>query len=325
MNNEPAAPASDTHRVRTEAAAWIQKRAFWDWSAEDETAFEHWLAAAPSHHIAYLRVQAVWGRTERLSALRRPMNPRAVAPARSHKRFFLAGIAVAAVIFSLVGGFAAFDLPGFGEERFTTAIGDHRIVTLSDGSRIELNTNSVLRLGKTQRQAWLDQGEAYFDIVHDAQHPFSVFVAGKRVEDLGTKFVVRTETGKLTIGLFEGKASLKASAAPQAAELAVLVPGDVAISTAHGTTVTTKTERALRNTLSWRQNMLIFNNTPLTDIADQLNRYNHRKVVIADSSLAQLKIDASIPTNGVEAFGRVAKNYLGLRVQTRESEIIISR
>ncbi|HTO41725.1 MAG TPA: FecR domain-containing protein [Rhizomicrobium sp.] len=323
MSNDPA--ASDAHRVRTEAAAWLQKHAFWDWSAADEAEFDRWLSASPSHHVAYLRVKAIWERTERLSALRRPFNVRVVPDTRPRKRFIFAGIAVAAILFGLVGGFAVFDLPGFGEQTFTTAIGDRRIITLSDGSRIELNTNSVLRLGKTHRQAWLDQGEAYFDIVHDAQRPFNVLVAGKRVEDLGTKFVVRTETGKLTVGLFEGKASLKASQAPEAAELAVLTPGDVATATAHGLTVTTKTRQALRNALSWRQNMLVFSNAPLPEVVAQLNRYNHRKVVIADSSLAQMKIDASIPTNGVDAFVRVAKNYLGLRVETRDDEIIISR
>jgi transmembrane sensor len=71
--------------------------------------------------------------------------------------------------------------------------------------------------------------------------------------------------------------------------------------------------------------MLVFNNAALTDVAAELNRYNQRRVIIADPSLARLKIDASIPTNGVEAFARVARNFLGLKVQSNKSEIVISR
>jgi ferric-dicitrate binding protein FerR (iron transport regulator) len=56
-----------------------------------------------------------------------------------------------------------------------------------------------------------------------------------------------------------------------------------------------------------------------------LNRYNQEKFIIADPNIARRKIDASIPTHGVQAFKRVVRDFLGLRVEDRGQEIIVSR
>ena len=77
---------------------------------------------------------------------------------------------------------------------FSTEVGGHETVTFSDGTRIELNTNTVLRARMTtaQRTVWLDKGEAYFQVKHDPAHPLTV-IAGHRVTDLGTEFLVRDD------------------------------------------------------------------------------------------------------------------------------------
>ena len=325
MSQDFGTALTEAQRIRKEAADWMQRRAFWNWSADDEAAFSRWLAASTSHHIAYLRIRAMWDRTERLSALRRPGFVRTTATHASRKWIVPAGIAAAIAIASLAGAPYLSGVTHPKEQTFSTQVGGHRVVKLSDGSKIELNTNSVLRLSPQSRQAWLDKGEAYFQIVHDARHPFSVSVAGRRIEDLGTKFVVRTEADKLTVGLLEGKASLRASEARASAQLALLLPGDVATATASGIKVTSRTEQALLNALAWRQNMLIFDSAPLSEVVAQLNRYNARKVVISDPELAQLKVDAAIPTNGVDAFVRVARNFLGLHVRLRGEDVVIER
>jgi transmembrane sensor len=322
--NDHIETSTDTQKIRLEASRWLQERTFWEWNAARQAEFERWLAASPSHRVAYLRAKAVWDRTERLSALRRP-HGQPLNPGGRKRWALLASAAAIAAIACVVGG----SLLGFWKSNdqtsFVTALGERRVLTLADGSQIELNTNSELRLSPSQRQAWLDRGEAYFQIVHDAQHPFSVVVSGKRVEDLGTKFLVHAEGDKFTVSLYEGKAAIKGSDSRSARALAVLEPGDIATATAHSLTVSEKPERALLNEIAWRQNMLVFSNAPLTEVAAELNRYNQRRVVIADPSLARLKIDASIPTNGVEAFARVARNFLGLKVQSNKSEIVISR
>lgn len=315
---------SDSQKIRLEAARWLQQRAVWEWNATRQAEFEHWLATSSSHRIAYMRAKAVWDRTERLSALKRPHGLQTSSGIR--RRWPVVASAAAVLAIASIGGGTLLGLWKPNDQTsFITALGERRVLTLADGSQIELNTNSQLRLSTSQRRAWLDRGEAYFQIVHDAQHPFSVVVSGKRVEDLGTKFLVHTDGDKFTVSLYEGKAAIKGADSRNGRELAVLEPGDIATATANSLTVSEKPARTLLNEIAWRQNMLVFSNAPLTEVAAELNRYNQRRVVIADPSLARLKIDASIPTNGVEAFARVARNFLGLKVKSNKSEVVISR
>ena len=80
-----------------------------------------------------------------------------------------------------------------GGQVFATTLGSHRIIKLADGSRIELNTDTVARVDvtATRRLVSLEKGEAYFEIVHDPVHPLVVLAGKQRITDLGTKFSVR--------------------------------------------------------------------------------------------------------------------------------------
>ena len=59
-------------------------------------------------------------------------------------------------------------------------------------------------MGKS-REIWLDKGEAYFQVRHDAAHPFVVMAMGHRVEDVGTKFVVRRRADSIEITMLDGR------------------------------------------------------------------------------------------------------------------------
>lgn len=318
MSDRPGAPPTEVQKARFEAAAWIQRQSFWDWNDSLQAEFEAWLNASPSHRIAFLRSQTAWQRTERLVALRRPPSHRIENTAR-RKWIPFAGLAAAVAIAGVIGG-SLFPTASTSRE-FSTGIGEHRVIQLSDGSQIELNTNTALRLASAQRKAWLEKGEAYFQIVHDPKNPFSVTVAGKRVEDLGTKFVVRANGQRITVGLLEGKAIVRDLGT---ARVASLSPGDVATADGDRLSVSSPPHQALMDDLAWRQGMLVFDNASLADVVRELNRYNRQKVVIADPELARLKLDASIPTNGIDAFVRVARNFLGLHAHERDNEIVIS-
>ncbi len=208
---------------------------------------------------------------------------------------------------------------------YTTPVGGHRTLTLSDGSRIELNTDSVLRLEPDERSASLERGEAYFDIRHDAAHPFSVRVANHRIVDVGTEFIVRNDGGKTRVTLMEGEARFESTGDRQLRHAALLGPGDVAIATADTVSITKEPAQKLMLDASWRRGVLVFDNATLADAANELNRYNDRKLVVADDAVARTRIDASIPIDGVEVLARIAHDAIGLRVEMRGNEIILLR
>ena len=117
-------------------------------------------------------------------------------------------------------------------QTISTAVGGHKLVKLSDGSRIELNTDTVIRIKGWQRTVMLAKGEAFFEIKHDALHPFTVDVAGQRITDLGTKFVVRRKPdGKSRWACFREAPDSNRNMIGAQSRVAVLTPGDFATAT----------------------------------------------------------------------------------------------
>jgi len=280
-NSEEARAIAD--EIEARAAMWLRRR-YWDWNADCQTEFDVWLDESWAHRVAFWRLEAAWERTERLAALR-PMKPEPSGTTQSNKnRPFLFGI-VASAAAVIVLGFGAvwWQLQSNGKT-YSTLVGGHKTITLADGSSVELNTDTVLRvaISPTQRAATLERGEAYFQIKHDATHPFVVSAAQHRVTDLGTKFLVRADADNLQVTLVEGLARVETSGEWLPRHTAVLVPGDVVVASPESMSLRREPTRKLVGELSWRQGVLVFNRTALADAAAEFNRYNRTKLIIAD-------------------------------------------
>src|SRR6185312_12212955 len=125
---------------------------------------------------------------------------------------------------------------------YATSIGGHESIMLADGSRIELNTDSAIRLADSAhaRNIWLEKGEAYLQVTHDASRPLTVFAGNRRIVDLGTKFVVKRGTDQLEVAVLEGRVSLDAGNT-SGAQATVLQQGETAIASASGVSIHRKT------------------------------------------------------------------------------------
>lgn len=312
-----------TREIRATAAKWRERRDS-DWTTHDEAELAAWLAQSPAHKIAYLRVDHVWQRADRLTALRAPA-------ADGHSLVSKSGVRIAAAIAvaALVGGGAWFEFaPSPTKEQvYATSIGGRETLKLADGSQVELNTDTAIRVQLTPnaRRVTLEKGEVYFHVTHNAKRPFIVTAGDHRVIDLGTTFFVRRDPGRFEVALIEGRARLESANSKTAAPARDLVPGDVVVATASTVSSQIIPAQKLANDLGWRRGVLVFHGSALADVAEELNRYNTRKIIIADPEVARLTIGATIPTHGVEAFTRVARDVFGLRVTNHGSEIVISR
>ncbi len=311
------ARADDIERA---ASRWLERRDRESWSGEDQAALDAWLEESPAHEIAFWRLDAAWDRTDRLTALRNPAPESAAPRARLP---LIAGIAAAFVLLAALGG-TYFSAARHNIDRtFQTALGGHETVSFADGSRIELNTNTVVRTRMTtaSRTVWLEKGEAFFHVKHDAAHPFVVIAGDHRITDLGTEFAVRRDSGDLKVAVLDGKVRLGSGAAQRR----ILTGGEVAAATRDSIVVTRRSIRALADELSWRRGVLVFDETALGEAAAELNRYNREQLVISDPSIARLVIAGTLPVNGIEGFARLAQTVLGLHVEHRKNEIVISR
>lgn len=324
MTKPAASSAADI--VETRAAEWIVARHVRDdWDQHKQAALEQWLAQSPAHTIAYLRLDGAWDRTARLKALSPPKH-------RFTLRTILPGLlptlakSVAALAVIAIGAYLVSDPERPRERTYATALGGHDVLKLPDGSHVELDTDTVLRVSLTnKRQVWLDKGQAYFQIAHDPHHPFTVTAANRKVTVLGTKFLMRQDPKRLDVAVMEGKVRLEASEGAAQQRSAILTLGDEVVATASGMTVTRKTPQARARAMAWRRGLLVFDQATLQDAALELNRYNARKLVIADANTAALIIGGTFRTNDVESFTRLVGQILHVEITTRGNDIILSQ
>jgi len=324
-------PQDDAAAIEERAADWLQRRRYWkEWSESDQKALDDWLTESMNHAVTFWRLEATLDRAERLSALR---SERFQRPVNTSSKRLSSGALRLTVAFVALAVAAAISYPMWRQapqptgQFYATGIGGRATVQLTDGSSIELNTNTAIRadVRSGRRYVSIETGEAFFDIVHNAKNPFVVDVDGHRITDLGTKFAVRDETGRIEVTLLEGRASIASVRPGTQGHSAILTPGDVAVATADSLSVEQRPKPTLAKELSWRHGLLIFDGASLSHVAEELNRYSAEKIVVSGDRVGKLTIDASVPTDDIRAFTRVAREVFGLRVQDRGNEIVISR
>lgn len=313
-------------RIEDEAARWLMRRDEPDWSPADQAALDAWLQDATAHKAAFWRLEHGWNAAGRLAATARP-DP-VPAPRPIWRRPAILAIA-ASLLLALGFGFIlmrpASAPPGRDATAFATEVGERRSVALADGSHVELNTGTRLRasLAPALRELWLDEGEAYFDVAHDARRPFVVHAGPRTITVLGTKFSVRFDRGRVQVAVSEGRVRIDRPAAADRSTTTI-TRGDLAVAEGRSLLVAENSVARVENSFSWRRGMLTFEQSSLADAASEFNRYNRRHVVIADPAAAGIRIGGSFEAGNVEAFGRLLRDAYGLNVEFTPDEIRIS-
>lgn len=318
-------PLGNADAIESAAAAWLERREREDWSERDRVDLDGWLSESPTHAVAFLRIEDVWTRANRLRALGRPAQRNASPEVAKPDWPIFLRLAASLVVLAAVISASAIYFSGPRYQAYVTTIGGREKLSLSDGSVIELNTDTVLRISddNRERRVWLDRGEAYFDIRHNDLEPFIVVAGGHRVTDIGTKFVVRNDPNRLEVRLMEGRARLESVNGSGRAD--VLNPGDVAIARFGSTTLVKRPIQDLTSELGWRHGLLIFHHTALADAAAEFNRYSREKIIVGDASAARATINGALPVGDLQEFTRMARNFFGLHSKKRGDTIVFTR
>jgi len=322
-NPENLIPSHDA--IAQCAADFIERQRFGEWSGADQAELDAWRAQSALHEVAWLRLKDGVARIDRLTAIRPSgLVARAGIGRILQRKFVVPLLAAASVALVAALGWPFVNALLQPPDRIdSTDVGGRTLVSFSDHTQIELNTDSAIRFRMTtaERTVWLEKGEAWFRVAHDAAHPFTVIVGKHRVTDLGTEFVVRRNADGVDVALLNGRATLSA----EGVQNATLNPGDEAIATHVSLSVTRKTPQELADELAWRRGMLVFRKTKLSEVVREFNRYNATRLVIADPSIADLKFSASVKTDDYESFLQLVEVGLNLRVDREGNEILISR
>lgn len=326
IDREREVSAFDAERIRLRATEWLIERAEPEsWTTDDQRELDAWLGASPAHLLAFWRAEESWNRAG-LVAEFRPFPPKSVERRVFNWSVLMKGAAVLAVVGIVAMGATQFSSQP-ASQIYSTAVGGQKTIMLADGSRIDLNTDSLLVIdqGARQRSVTLEKGEAFFRIKHDVEHPFTVVAAGHRITDIGTAFTVRNTASRVVIALVEGSARVDSMSGPAGLQSKVLKPGDVAVATAETISVTKTAIPELETALSWRRGLLIFRHTTLAEAAAEFNRYNQQKLVIEDASTARMELRGTFRANDASGFAHMAEVVMGVQVEFHDGDIVLHR
>lgn len=226
----------------------------------------------------------------------------------------------------LVAGFILLKITYKPAIVYTTRYGEKRTIRLPDSSVVVLNANSKLMVpakwtsGKT-REAEL-KGEAYFSVSHKINNQkFIVHTSdGIQIEVVGTAFNVSDRGSGSKVVLASGSVRLNIVRAGHSRQISML-PGElVEVPDKAGRIIKRKVNTALYT--SWKDNKLVFYNTPLSDIAAMLQEDYGCTVIFRDTALADQKITAYLEAGSLNDILMTLSETVGMRI-AREGKTMI--
>jgi transmembrane sensor len=262
------------------------------------------------------------GRPLVAAARRRRPEVSARRPQAMRQRVWLgAGGAIAAALVVAVGvGLAPKGVP---TEIYQTAPGQTRVVTLADGTRIQLNSASriTVRFDRDARRVEMADAEAVFDVTHDAKRPFLISAGDRQVRVVGTQFNLRRRDGLVDLTVSRGTVEVRPSDRLDAQPTRVTVGQE--LTHAEGQEAQVLKVSDPDASFAWTNGQLIYREEPLSNVAADLTRRFGVPVRAADARTASLKFSGVLVTdNEADVLRRLAA-YAPVRVERTATEIVL--
>ncbi|MDT8758088.1 FecR domain-containing protein [Sphingomonas psychrotolerans] len=312
-----------------------------DWAArldrgpltpEENAHLSAWLEGDPRRKGALLRAQALSLMSESAQALGPGFDPAAFGPpqlpARPSRRKALiwTGSALAAATLAAIG----MSIPAAGAV-ISTARGEIRLVPLQDGSTVLLNTDSSIRIpqGSNSRSVTLLEGEAYFSVARDAQHPFVVEVDGHRMRTTQAGFRVRKlAANPVDVLVDRGQVDLAARGG-ESSNAVLALTANTRLRLVNDSGAAERPEslapEAVTRELSWREGKLAFEGETLNQAAASFARYSDLHIQIDDPELAREPVTGLFAANDPMGFSRAVARVFNANLVRQDGRIVLTR
>jgi len=364
-------------QIYEQASDWLVEFRTEEVDAATRQRFEAWLSISPQHVRAYLELANIWetvnasepADTASVDAIiarakgagnvvafevSTPGERYANGPSRLQQKTRRVALPVT------VGTAAAFLLAAVGaglwfytqQNSYSTAVGEQRSILLADGSTIELNARSRIRVrfSRAARSIELLSGQALFDVASDKARPFTVKSGETEVRAIGTQFDVNQRKHGTIVTVIEGAVSISAGipgsfprlapqpvssrAAPGSAAQdggAVKVPAAQIFLTAGEQAVLASDAPPaphpadIFTATAWTHRRLIFDSTPLNEVVEDFNRNSTRPLAIEGKGLEDFRISGAFSSSDPEPLLRFLRAQGGIEIIERADKIVISR
>ncbi len=315
--------------IRQRAAHWTVRLDDPEMSDAERGDFQRWVLADPRHatefrvHLACGGMSAALPEDDR-ARLNAVVAARSAASAITRRRVWqVAALAASVLLVVAAIGWSLLRSGTLRVESYVTRTGEARTVTFQDGSVAYLNTRTQLKwLGnKDDRRVSLIEGEALFDVVHDAAHPFRVMLDNSEIRVRGTRFdVYRKADGDVVVTVLEGKVEVQEleQSSGRSAWQRELHPDQQITYRPIGLIRDVHATTAL-NVVKWREGLLQFEDQPVSSVLDELTRYTDQRILIRDPRIAQKRIGGALSIRDVRgALARIREIAPEVAVTERE-------
>lgn len=322
-----------------EASGWLAKldRGM---DAQTHEALRAWLAADPKNAAVLMEVARLWDKMDTLSRLA-DLFPRPVYAPRGPRRVIWAVaasmmITLTAALWGVVGDRVM--RPPLHEQVYRTAVGESSTIGLPDGSRLILNTDSVVRVDFTEKQRMLvlERGEVHVQVAHEKARPLSVRVGDRIVEAVGTTFNVKiTEgqrielivtEGKVLVGVIEQRAPARQEPRMQSAPASamVVVAGELVMLNDDDVLAQAMEPADIEVKLAWRGGKLVFRGESLADALAEIERYTPVEFVIQDEDLKKVRVVGMFKAGDVDGLLSTLRQNFNIAYQrVGDKEVIL--
>lgn len=218
--------------------------------------------------------------------------------------------------------------PAGAERTFATAVGKRDSIRLADGSLVLLGPDSRLTVPPgfaTGSRTVELRGDAYFDVRHDAAHPFAVQVGSAVIQDVGTTFTVESDDANATVvTVVSGSVRLRSVNA--AVDAGVILSAGQRGSIDGAGRTSTERAAAADDDVAWTTGKLVFRDASFTRVAAEVYRWYGVRLHVGDPSLMSQHISTQLFTNQpVDEVLHVIELSLGVRIERQgDSAIVMS-
>lgn len=343
---------SDNSKIESEAADWLIRLDNEEpLSTEEKNGLDEWLSRSHAHQAKLKELAVAWEQMNTLTELAVPIDAPAVTT-NDKNNYWKTAMTASAVLVCFLVFFTVYysslqNEPPPGEF-VSTAIGQMNTIELEDGSVVELNTDTQLRVDFSEeaRNVYLLQGEAHFTVEKDHDRPFTVITEIGNIEAVGTAFSVRLKLEELDVTVTEGVIAILDPELPietsitednvlgnlTAGQTYTLLALDLASVNIEEFSrddfqdnVRQLQTQEISNKLAWRDGVITFSGESLEQVAKEISRYTTMKISFNDELTKDIRIGARFKVGETDAMFSVLEENFGINViRVSNNHVVLS-
>lgn len=338
----------DRPAIEEEAGKWlIRLDGDKPLSADEQLQLKEWLSRSAKHKSELISLAEFWGKMNVLTELAVPLSKPevAVSPSVRYRRFTVAMATVVLCLVTLVSFYKGSEPLDSHNTLYATAVGQQQTISLSDGSVVQLNTNSQIEVNYNEqfRDVYLLQGEGHFKVAKNTALPFRVYAGDGMIQAIGTAFSVHLDAKDVNVMVTEGRVALASidekdnhnganlplnrtsrfSEGIKINTLGTLDAGQSAkMQRVSQSSVTDSLEAIqiveqpeLERRLSWRDGLLVYAGESLQEVVADVSRYTTVSIEIMDEEVESIKIGGRFRVGETDVLFDVLEENFGLRIK----------